>query len=99
MGVLAMLELDGETEPLLAAVADLGQRLGDPDGLLARIVAPTNDGMVLFQLWASAAARQANADDPHHAEALRDCGVLDLMRASRSRVFEDAQLETFTSRA
>ena len=67
MGVLAMLELDGDTESLLAAVADLGRRLGDPDGLLLRIVAPTDDGMVLFQLWESPAARQANADDPHHA--------------------------------
>jgi len=99
MNVLAMLEIDGDTEPLLAAVADLAQRLGDPDGLLLRVVAPTDDGMVLFQLWQSPAARQANADDPGHADALRECGVLDLMRSSRSRAFEGATLELFTRSA
>ena len=98
MGVLAMLEVDGETEPLLAATADLGRRVGEPDGLLLRMVAPTEDGMVLFQLWESPAARQANADDPHHGEALKACGVLDLMRAGRSRAFENVTLEAFTGR-
>jgi len=44
MGVLAMLELDGDTERLMAAAADLDRRVGMPDGLLAQIVAPTADG-------------------------------------------------------
>ena len=99
MKVLAMLELEGDTEPLLTATADLARRVGEPDGLLLRIVAPTDDGMVLFQLWDSPAARQANADDPEHAAALRACGVLELMRSSRSRAFEDATLELFTRSA
>jgi hypothetical protein len=99
MHVLAMLELEGDTEPLLAAAADLARRVGEPDGLLLRIVAPTEDGMVLFQLWDSPAARQANADDPGHSEALLACGVLELMRSSRARAFEGATLELFTRTA
>lgn len=92
MPVLAMLELEGDTDELAAAMAKLSTLLPDPDGLLVRIVAPTDAGMVLFQLWESPAARQANADAPGHRDALRDSGMLDAMRASRSRVFERAQL-------
>ena len=48
--------------------------------------------MVLFQLWESAEARQAHADNPAHTDALRESGMLAAMTASRSRVFENAQL-------
>jgi hypothetical protein len=90
MGVLAMLELKGETEQLLAASADLERRLGAIDGVLTRIVAATDDGIAIFQLWESPEARQRHADDPHHKQALNDSGILDVMRASRSRTFEAA---------
>ena len=92
MGVLAMLELQGETAELMAASEELDRRLPAPRGLLARIVAPTDEGMVLFQLWDSADARQRNAEDPTHAEALAASGMLAAMRGSRSRVFERAVL-------
>src|SRR5687767_954216 len=92
MGVLVMLELQGETSDLMAASGELDRRLPQPDGLLARIVAPTDDGMVLFQLWESADARQRNADDPAHAEALVASGMRAAMRTSRSRVFDQAVL-------
>jgi|GEM_PF-3916178 len=92
MAVLVMLEIDGDTERLLAATADLATRLGDVDGLLVRITAPTEDGMVLFQLWDSPEARQANQDAPGHADALDACGILDLSTAMRSRAFEGAEL-------
>jgi hypothetical protein len=48
--------------------------------------------MVLFQLWESAEARQRNADDPGHAEALSASGMLAAVQGSRSRVFDDAVL-------
>jgi hypothetical protein len=95
MGVLAMLELQGETPDLMAASEELDRRLPAPQGLLARIVAPTDDGMVLFQLWDSGAARQRNADDPAHADALEASGMLAALRGSRSRVFDDAVLRRF----
>jgi hypothetical protein len=92
MGVLAMLELQGETQVLMAAAEELERRLPPPDGLMARITAPTEDGMVLFQLWESTEARQRNADDPRHAEALAASGMMSAMQGSRSRVFDDAIL-------
>lgn len=92
MGVLAMLELDGDTTALLAAAEKLEDLLPSPDGLQLRIVAPTADGIVLFQLWASADARQRNADHPGHAEALEASGMTSIVRGSRARAFEDAEL-------
>jgi hypothetical protein len=93
--VLAMLELDGPTDALLAAGGRLEQRLGTPAGLLARIVAPTATGIALWQLWASREARERNASDPGHAEALRASGMTALVTGSRSRTFEDASLQVF----
>lgn len=92
MAVLAMLELEGDTNELAGAMARLTRLAPAPDGLLVRITAPADDGIVLWQLWESPAARQANADDPAHGAALRASGVLAAMRGSRSRAFDDAQL-------
>jgi hypothetical protein len=92
MGVLAMLEMEGDTAELMAAAEELDRRLPAPEGLLARITAPTDDGMVLFQLWESAEVRQRNADDAGHAEALAESGMLAAMRGSRSRAFDGALL-------
>ena len=94
MGVLAMLELEGDTAALLEAAERLEDLLPAPDGLQLRIVAPTEDGILLFQLWASAEARQRNADQPGHAEALEASGMTSIVRGSRARTFEDAELIT-----
>ena len=93
--VLAMLELDGDFEALDAAGATLERLLGAPEGLVARIVAPTETGIVLFQLWASAEARQRNADAPGHRDALERSGMLEAATDMRSRAFEDARLQVF----
>jgi len=92
MGVLAMLELQGETSELMAASEAIDRLLPEREGLLARIAAPTDEGMVLFQLWDSAEARQRNADDPVHADALVASGMRAVVRGSRSRVFDGAVL-------
>lgn len=93
MGVLAMLELDGDTAQLLTASEDLARRLGTPEGLMLRMAAPTDDGMVLFQLWESPEARRRNGESPAHAEALEASGMTALVRGSRSRVFDGAGLQ------
>jgi hypothetical protein len=93
--VLAMLELDGPTDALLAAAGRLEELLGMPEGLVARILAPTETGVVLWQLWQTAEARARNAGDPGHHEALRSSGLLDLVTGSRARAFEDAVLQVF----
>ena len=91
MGVLAILEMDGATGALLAAAADLEARR-PTSAVLARIVAPTESGVVMCTFWESAQARQEYQSQPEHAEALRASGLLDAMTDSRSRVFEDAEL-------
>ena len=90
-----MLELDGPTDALLAAGEKLERHLGTPEGLLARIVAPTPTGIVLWQLWSSAATRERHAGDARHAEALRESGLTELVTGTRSRAFAHATLEVF----
>jgi hypothetical protein len=93
--VLAMLEIDGPTDALLAAGPRIEQHLGTPDGLLARIVAPTPTGIVLWQLWATVEARERHATDARHHEALRASGMAELVTATRGCTYEDATLEVF----
>jgi hypothetical protein len=94
--VLAMLELDGPTDALLAAARKLDALLAPPDGLVARIVAPTDTGVVLWQLWRTPEARSRNADDAAHRDALRASGLLELVTATRARAFEGAALQVFS---
>lgn len=46
-----MLEIDGDTQRIATAMTRLEELLPVTAGLLARILAPTDSGMVLFQLW------------------------------------------------
>jgi hypothetical protein len=92
VAVLAMLELDGDSEALIAASAEVDQLRPRVDGLLLRMAAPTATGMVLFQLWESAEARQRNQDDPTHGEALQASGLKALIKGSRAMTFEDVEL-------
>jgi len=91
MGVLVILEMDGATDALLAAAADIEARR-PTSAVLARIVAPTESGAVMCTFWQSAEAREEFQSQPEHAEALRDSGLLEVMTESRSRVFDDAEL-------
>jgi hypothetical protein len=92
MGVLAMVELDGAGEQLLAALARVDELLPRPAGLELRLVATTESGVVLFQLWESAEARARNANDPAHRAALASSGLFEVTTAQRSRVFEHARI-------
>ena len=91
MGVLVILEMDGEADALLAAGADLEARRPTP-AKVARMVAPSESGVVMVTFWESAAARDAYQGEPEHDEALRASGLLDAVTAMRSRVFENAEL-------
>ena len=91
MGVLVILEMDGSTDALLAAAADLEARR-PTSAILARIVAPTESGAVVVTFWESAEARDGYQSEPEHREALQASGLLDALTEMRSRVFEDADL-------
>ena len=92
MGVLVILEMDGSTDAVLAAAADLEARR-TTSAVLARMVAPTESGVVVVTFWESAEARDAYQSQPEHREALQASGLLDAVTDMRSRVFEDAQLK------
>jgi hypothetical protein len=91
MGVLVILEMDGSTEELLAAAADLEARRPTP-AILARVVAPAEGGVVVITFWESAQERDAYQAQPEHREALEASGMLAAVTDMRSRVFEDADL-------
>ena len=91
MGVLVVLEMDGPTDALLAAATDLEARR-PTTAMLARMVAPTEGGVIVCTFWESAEARERYQSEPDHAEALRASGLLDAVTDMRSRVSEDAEL-------
>lgn len=91
MGVLVVLEMDGSTDALLAAGADLEARR-PTSAILARMVAPTDSGAVMVTFWESAEARDAYQAEPAHREALQASGMLDAIDEMRSRVFDGAEL-------
>ena len=92
MGVLVILEMDGSTDALLAAAADL-ERRRPTSAILARVVAPSEDGAVVVTFWESAEARDGYQSEPEHREALQASGLLDAVKEMRSRVFEGAELK------
>ena len=92
MGVLVILEMEGSTEAVLAAAADVEARRPTA-AILARIVAPTENGVVVATFWESAQARDSYQSEPEHREALQASGLLDAVTDMRSRVFEDAELK------
>jgi heme-degrading monooxygenase HmoA len=75
MAVLMLVRMRGPTKPLLAAAEDVERRMGMPDGLLARVVATSEDGIVLVNVWASEDARRASNDAPEHRAAVRASGI------------------------
>ncbi len=91
MGVMVILEMDGASDALLAAAADLEARR-PTSAIAARMVAPTETGVVMCTFWESAQAREEYQSDPEHGEALRESGLLAAVTDMRSRVFEQAEL-------
>ena len=91
MSVMVLLEMDGDTDALLAAAAELEARR-PTSAITARVIAPTENGVVLCTVWESAAARDAYQSEPEHQEALQASGLMAAITDMRSRVFEDAEL-------
>ena len=91
MGVLVILEMDGATDALLAAAADLEARR-PTSAELARVVAPTETGVVMCTFWESARAREEYQGHPEHGAALQESGLLEAMTGSRSQVYDGAEL-------
>lgn len=91
MAVMVILEMDGDSEALLAAAADLEERR-PTSAVTARVVAPTDGGVVVCTVWESAASRDAYQSEPEHQEELQASGLLAAVTGMRSRAFENAEL-------
>jgi hypothetical protein len=91
MSVLVILEMDGDPDALLAAASELEARRPTP-AITARVVAPTEGGVVVCTVWESAASRDAYQSEPEHQEALQASGLMGAVTDMRSRVFENADL-------
>ena len=64
MGVLVILEMDGSTDALLAAAVDLEARR-PTSAILARVVAPTESGVVVATLQSEEAGAAMQHDGVH----------------------------------
>ena len=76
MSVLALVHMRGNSGRLLEASDRLAEAFGMPDGLITQVTAPTEEGIVLMQLWESDEHRQRANDDPSNRDALQASGLL-----------------------
>jgi hypothetical protein len=97
MAVLMVVSMRGPTRDLLAAADRIESGIGMPAGLLARVIAPSEDGIVLVNLWASEKVRRASNDDPAHQEAVKASGIEDLAEATTVRRFETSRFSLGSS--
>ena len=88
-----VVELRGPTAELLTASERVERGIGMPPGLLARAVAPRDDGIVLINLWASEEQRVAANEDPVHHRVLQESGIEALVRERVVRRFDGARLD------
>lgn len=76
MPVLAIINLDGDPDTLLAKYDAMDAVTGDipTDGLISHVAARTESGLVLADLWDSADQLDAYMADPRFESALRAGG-------------------------
>jgi hypothetical protein len=97
MAVLMLVSMRGPTPELLAASEAIERRLGMPEGLLARFLAPTDDGILLVNLWASEELRRASNDDPAHREIVRASGIAELASETTVERYETVRFSLGSS--
>ena len=93
MVVLVVMESKGVREQLLAAADDLIRRAGRAEGLLMRVVAPTDEGILLIHLWESEEARARWQANSQHKDALRVSGMTVAAQERDVRVLEPHHVE------
>ncbi|HEY3764498.1 MAG TPA: hypothetical protein VGL44_05025 [Gaiellales bacterium] len=76
MSVLVLVQMQGKTDRLLEASDRLAEAFGMPDGLTAQVAAPTDEGIVILQLWESEEQRTAANEAPEGRDALLESGIL-----------------------
>jgi hypothetical protein len=78
MPVVSMMRMHGDTNDLLARLQEhvmpVGTRLSEKHGGLGTIVARTDDGVLVINLWETEEGRQAMAQEPDVLAALASGG-------------------------
>ena len=64
-----------------------------PDGLTAQVTAPTEEGIVLMQIWESDEHRQMANEDPANREALQSSGLLRETLSGSAEVYETDRVQ------
>jgi hypothetical protein len=75
MAVVSMMKMSGDTDELAAKlkehVAPVGRELAPGHGGLGTIVARTDDGIMVINLWENEEGRHAMAEEPRVLDALK----------------------------
>src|SRR5712691_124620 len=79
MAVVSMMKMSGNPDELAAKlnehVRPVGRELAPKHGGLGTIVARTDDGVMVINLWENEEGRHAMAQEPEIQEALRGAGL------------------------
>jgi hypothetical protein len=88
MSVLVLVHMRGNTDKLLEASDRLAETFGMPAGLSAQVTAPTDEGIVLMQVWDSEEHRRQANEDPRNRDALQASGLLRETMSGSAEVYE-----------
>jgi hypothetical protein len=79
MPVVSMMRMQGDSDELLTKmrehVTPIAQRLAPKHGGLLNIVAKTDDGVMVINLWEHEEGRHAMAEEPEIRQALQAAGL------------------------
>jgi hypothetical protein len=78
MPVVSKMRVQGDADTLAAAIrehiAPVAERLAEKHGGLANIVAKTDDGILMINVWETEEGRHAMAEEPEIQAAVRAAG-------------------------
>jgi hypothetical protein len=78
MAVVSMMRMSGDTDELyskMQSMMDVGREYAPKHGGLGTIVARTDDGILVINLWETDEGRHAMAEEPAVLEALMAAGL------------------------
>jgi hypothetical protein len=77
MAVISMMRVSGDTQELaemMRKMAPLARQVAPKHGGLGTIVARTDDGILVINLWKTEEGRHAMAEDPEVRQGIKDSG-------------------------
>lgn len=78
MPVVSMMRMEGNPDELvekLSSVNEVAQRLAPGHGGLLNIVAKTDNGILVINLWENEEGRHAMAEEPEIQQAIQSAGL------------------------